>query len=103
MSVKGIVLDETNESQIRACGFTDFAWDKEYDEMDEDDVELYQDWCNVQHDEIEKFSMDYMMGSEDAKIFYFSEEPMMVEHIAKTFPGCKVVTIPEQERKEDSS
>jgi len=94
--IKGIVLDETNEQQIRACGFTKFSWDKEYDEMDDDDVERYQEWCNEQQDKIEEYSNEYMMGIEDAKIFYFSDKPDVIDHIGKTFPGCEVISVSDQ-------
>jgi len=96
MSINGIVLDETNESQIRACGFTDFTWDTEYDEMDDDDFDRYQDWYNTKQDGVEKLSNKYMMGMEDAKIFYFSDKPDVVDHIAKLFPGCEVITVSDQ-------
>ncbi len=97
MSVRGIVLDETSEAQIRACGFTNFKWDTEYDEMDDANVPDYQEWCNDQQDKIEEFSTKYMMGIEDAKVFYFSDVPEVIAHIDLTFPGCVVVTVSDQE------
>ena len=96
MSIKGIVLDEMNQSQIRNCGFTNFTWNTEYDEMEDDDVPAFQEWCNDRQDEIEAHSIHYMMGIEDAKIFYFSDKPDVVDFIAKTFPGCEVITVSDQ-------
>ena len=93
MSVKGIVLDESNMNQIRACGFTDFTVDPAYpDEIDEGEDE-YQDWCNDQLDKICNFSEEYMVGMEDAKYFFFSDKQPVIDKIAEVFPGCDVVTV----------
>jgi len=97
MSVRGIVLDETSEAQIRACGFTNFKWDTEYDEMNDNDQDGFFDWLNDQQDKIEELTKMYMMGMEDAKVFYFSDMPNVVNHIAKTFPGCEVITVSDQD------
>ena len=103
MNVKGIVLDETNERQIRACGFINFTWDTEYDEMNDEDVERYQDWCNDQLDKVESHSKEYMTGMEDAKVFFFSDKEDVVKHIAKTFPGCDVISVTDQTLEDEYS
>jgi len=92
--IKGIVLDEENLVQIRACGFTDFR--VLGDEMHYDDEPKYQDWCNEKQDEIELVSDEYMVGMEDAKLFFFSDKPAVIAKIAKTFPGCELITVTEK-------
>jgi hypothetical protein len=92
MKVKGIILDEMDLDLIRRNGFTDFVAVSE-DEMDEDGTDRYQQWCIEKGEELEAFSPEYMMGQDDAKLFYFSDKQVVIDKIAALFPGCDVVEV----------
>lgn len=99
MKVKGIILDETNFDEIRKNGFTNFrvvdAWGEE--EMDARDADAYQRWCISKQEEIENLTMDYMMGQDDAKLFFFSDKQPVQIVIQHYFPGSILVEVDDED------
>lgn len=94
MIVKGVILDESNLDEIRANGFTNFTVVDFHGELEMDTGEdKYQQWCIAKQLKLDEFSLKYMMGQDDSKLFFFSDIPEVQEVIKNLFPASVFRTV----------